>query len=37
MNLEGSVINEKFLSDIILFPATLLWVAVAGKARIAYH
>ena len=37
MKLKWSVIDTKFLSDIIFFPAMLLRVAIAGKARIAYH
>ena len=37
MKLKWSVIDTKFLRDTIFFPAMLLSVAVAGKARIAYH
>ena len=37
MKFKWSVIDTKFLSDIIFFPAMLLRVAIAGKARIAYH
>ena len=36
MKLKWSDIDTKFLSVIIFFPAMLLWIAVAGKARIAY-
>ena len=36
MKLKWPIINTKFLSDIIFFSAMLLWIAVAGKAWIAY-
>ena len=37
MKLKWSVIDTKFLSDIIFFPAMLLRVPIAGKAWIAHH